>query len=153
VTVTDCHIHVMPWWEMKPAAFEVMTRGRTDLDELHQIMKSPTHLLRRLDADGIDRAVLEARMLEDQLSRPPQLGGGEAVSVGGGRGTASPHFLSAPTLKRALSRRHDIEGEGVVVAPRDRIRAREIIETTDSHRPGEGHEVDVNGCPAAGATP
>jgi len=58
VPVTDCHIHVMPWWEMKPAAFEVMTRGRTDLDDLHKIMKSPTHLLRRLDADGIDRAVL-----------------------------------------------------------------------------------------------
>ena len=56
--VTDCHIHVMPWWEMKPAVFEVMVRGRTDLDELQKIMKSPTHLLRRLDADGIDRAVL-----------------------------------------------------------------------------------------------
>jgi hypothetical protein len=48
----------MPWWEMNPAAFEVMTRGRTDMDELQKIMKSPTHLLRRLDADGIDRAVL-----------------------------------------------------------------------------------------------
>jgi hypothetical protein len=35
-----------------------MTRGRQDVDELQQIMKSPTHLLRRLDADGIGRAVL-----------------------------------------------------------------------------------------------
>lgn len=56
--VTDCHIHVQPWWEMKPAALEVMTRGRTDVDELQKIMKSPTHLLRRLDTEGIDRAVL-----------------------------------------------------------------------------------------------
>jgi uncharacterized protein len=37
---------------------EVMTRGRPDVDELQKIMKSPQHLLRRLDADGIDRAVL-----------------------------------------------------------------------------------------------
>lgn len=56
--VTDCHVHVQPWWEIKPAVLEVMTRGRADLDELQKIMKSPTHLLRRLDADGIERAVL-----------------------------------------------------------------------------------------------
>ena len=56
--VTDAHIHVQPWWELKPAVLEVMTRGREDVAELQQIMKSPTHLLRRMDADGIDRAVL-----------------------------------------------------------------------------------------------
>jgi predicted TIM-barrel fold metal-dependent hydrolase len=37
---------------------EAMTKGRPDLDELQKIMKSPEHLLRRLDADGIERAVL-----------------------------------------------------------------------------------------------
>jgi uncharacterized protein len=58
VPVTDAHIHVQPWWELKPEVLEVMTRGRADVDELQQIMKSPTRLLRRLDADGIDRAVL-----------------------------------------------------------------------------------------------
>jgi uncharacterized protein len=56
--ITDAHIHVQPWWEMKPAVLEVITRGRPDVDELQKIMKSPTHLLHRLDADGIDRAVL-----------------------------------------------------------------------------------------------
>ncbi len=56
--VTDCHVHVQPWWEIKPDVLEVMTRGRTDLDEVQRIMKSPTHLLRRLDEDGITRAVL-----------------------------------------------------------------------------------------------
>ena len=56
--VTDAHIHVQPWWELKPAVLEVMTRGRPDVDELQQIMKSPARLLRRLDADGIERAVL-----------------------------------------------------------------------------------------------
>jgi predicted TIM-barrel fold metal-dependent hydrolase len=56
--VTDVHIHVQPWWELKPDVFAAMTRGRTDLDELQRIMKSPSLLLRRLDADGIARAVL-----------------------------------------------------------------------------------------------
>lgn len=58
MAVTDAHIHVQPWWELKPAVLETMTRGRADVDELQKIMKSPSHLLRRLDADGIDRAVL-----------------------------------------------------------------------------------------------
>jgi predicted TIM-barrel fold metal-dependent hydrolase len=58
VKVTDAHIHVQPWWELKPAVLEMMTRGRDDVDELQKIMKSPEHLLRRLDADGIERAVL-----------------------------------------------------------------------------------------------
>jgi predicted TIM-barrel fold metal-dependent hydrolase len=56
--ITDAHIHVQPWWELRPDVLEVMTRGRTDVDELQKIMKSPAHLLRRLDADGIERAVL-----------------------------------------------------------------------------------------------
>ena len=56
--ITDAHIHVQPWWELKPEVLEVMTRGRKDVDELHKIMKSPEHLLRRLDQDGIERAVL-----------------------------------------------------------------------------------------------
>ncbi|HSB61156.1 MAG TPA: hypothetical protein VLI67_05515, partial [Vicinamibacteria bacterium] len=56
--VTDCHIHVQPWWELRPEVLEVMTRGRPDVEEMQKIMKSPAHLLRRLDADGIERAVL-----------------------------------------------------------------------------------------------
>lgn len=56
--ITDAHIHVQPWWELKPEVLELMTRGRADVDELQKIMKSPEHLLRRLDADGIERAVL-----------------------------------------------------------------------------------------------
>src|SRR4030095_3045896 len=58
VAVTDAHIHVQPWWELKPEVLDVMTRGREDVAELQAIMKSPQQLLRRLDADGIARAVL-----------------------------------------------------------------------------------------------
>jgi hypothetical protein len=56
--VTDSHIHVQPWWELKPDMLAVMTRGRSDVEELQQIMKSPAQLLRKMDAEGIDRAVL-----------------------------------------------------------------------------------------------
>jgi predicted TIM-barrel fold metal-dependent hydrolase len=56
--VTDAHIHVQPWWELKPEVLEVIRRGRADLDEIEKINRSPTHLLRRLDADGNERAVL-----------------------------------------------------------------------------------------------
>jgi predicted TIM-barrel fold metal-dependent hydrolase len=56
--VTDSHIHVQPWWEMRPEALALITRGRPDVDELHRIMKSPPDLLRRMDAEGVDRAVL-----------------------------------------------------------------------------------------------
>jgi predicted TIM-barrel fold metal-dependent hydrolase len=56
--VTDAHIHVQPWWELKPEVLEVIRKGRTDLDEIEKINRSPAHLLRRMDADGVDRAVL-----------------------------------------------------------------------------------------------
>jgi predicted TIM-barrel fold metal-dependent hydrolase len=56
--VTDAHIHVQPWWELRAEVLEVMTRGRSDVPELQAIMKSPERLLRRLDQDGIARAVL-----------------------------------------------------------------------------------------------
>jgi predicted TIM-barrel fold metal-dependent hydrolase len=65
--ITDVHIHVQPWWELKTEVFEAMTRGRSDLDELQRIMKSPSALLRRLDADGIDRAVLVNYPSPDQM--------------------------------------------------------------------------------------
>jgi hypothetical protein len=32
--VTDAHIHVQPWWELRPEVLDVMTRGRAGLDEL-----------------------------------------------------------------------------------------------------------------------
>jgi predicted TIM-barrel fold metal-dependent hydrolase len=58
VKVTDAHIHIQPWWQMRAEMLDVFVKGRTDLDELQKIMKSPEHLLRRLDQDGIERAVL-----------------------------------------------------------------------------------------------
>lgn len=55
---TDAHIHVQPWWELRPDVYAAMTRGRTDMDALEKIMRSPEHLLRLMDAEGVERAVL-----------------------------------------------------------------------------------------------
>ena len=44
MTVTDAHIHVQPWWELKSEVLEVIRRGRTDLDEIEKINRSPAHL-------------------------------------------------------------------------------------------------------------
>jgi hypothetical protein len=73
VPVTDAHIHVQPWWELKPAVLEVIRRGRTDLDEIEKINRSPAHLLRRLDADGIDRAVLVNYPSPDLMGFSPRV--------------------------------------------------------------------------------
>jgi predicted TIM-barrel fold metal-dependent hydrolase len=56
--VTDVHVHVGPFWEMKPGVLELMLGRRDDADDLQKIARSPEHLLRRLDADGVERAVL-----------------------------------------------------------------------------------------------
>jgi len=56
--VTDAHIHVQPWWELKPDVLDVIRRGRADLDLIEKVNRSPAHLLRHLDAEGIERAVL-----------------------------------------------------------------------------------------------
>jgi uncharacterized protein len=57
VPVTDAHIHVQPWWELKPEVLEVMTRTHPG-PGLREIMEKPDLLLRRMDEDGIERAVL-----------------------------------------------------------------------------------------------
>src|SRR5438093_7593411 len=47
--VTDAHVHVQPWDELKPEVLEVMTRSHADeIDTLREIMRRPEALLRRL---------------------------------------------------------------------------------------------------------
>lgn len=56
--VTDAHVHVQPWWELKPEVLAVMTRNREGLDEIEAINRSPERLLRKMDQDGLARCVL-----------------------------------------------------------------------------------------------
>src|SRR5262245_17699787 len=58
--ITDAHIHIQPWDELKPEVLAVMTRSHDagEVAELREIMKDPARLLRLMDAEGIERAVL-----------------------------------------------------------------------------------------------
>jgi len=60
MAVTDAHIHVQPWEELKPEVLEAMTRNHPEeeLAELRSVMADPARLIGMMDADGIDRAVL-----------------------------------------------------------------------------------------------
>lgn len=51
--VIDIHIHIQPWWQLKPAIYEKMKTGRENFDELIEIMKDPKKLLKILDAEKI----------------------------------------------------------------------------------------------------
>ncbi len=54
--VTDFHIHIQPWRQMKPAAMEVMRRGKEEHFEfLLALMDDPKLLLRLMDEQGIRR--------------------------------------------------------------------------------------------------
>jgi predicted TIM-barrel fold metal-dependent hydrolase len=57
--VTDIHIHVQPWRQLKPPVLEVMRRGKErDWERLAAVMDDPRALLEVMDADGIWRAGL-----------------------------------------------------------------------------------------------
>jgi len=55
-SITDVHIHVQPFDQLKPAALEVMRKGAGDrLEFLLALMHDPRLLLSVMDEDGIDR--------------------------------------------------------------------------------------------------
>jgi hypothetical protein len=56
--VVDAHVHIQPWREMKPAAIEVMLRGRRTREDAHAIMDDPRRLLALMDRDGIARVAM-----------------------------------------------------------------------------------------------
>jgi uncharacterized protein len=55
--VTDCHVHIHPWREMRPEILEVFRRGQ-DTELLEAIMYDPELLLRLMDEDGVYRVGL-----------------------------------------------------------------------------------------------
>jgi predicted TIM-barrel fold metal-dependent hydrolase len=57
--VTDLHIHIQPWRQLKPAVAEVFRRGKEEhWQRLQALMDDPKALLEVMDADGIWRAGL-----------------------------------------------------------------------------------------------
>lgn len=57
--VTDIHIHIQPWQQLKPAVMDVMRKGKEDhWERLIQLMEDPGALLEVMDAGGIWRVGL-----------------------------------------------------------------------------------------------
>jgi len=57
VPVTDIHIHVQPWDELRPEAAARMAAGR-DLEHVLRVMRDPELLLRLMDEAGVARVGL-----------------------------------------------------------------------------------------------
>jgi len=54
--ITDLHVHIQPWRELKPAVADVMRRGKEhDWDRLTALMDDPNAMLELLDERGIWR--------------------------------------------------------------------------------------------------
>src|SRR5580693_4575599 len=56
--VIDLHIHIMPHEMMKPAPLELITRGRTDFEEVERFCHDPKSFLKYLDSINTERAGL-----------------------------------------------------------------------------------------------
>src|SRR5438552_15959904 len=57
--ITDVHIHIQPWRELKPEVLEVMWRDKSaDRDRLLQLMHDPRALLEVMDRAGVWRVGL-----------------------------------------------------------------------------------------------
>src|SRR5436309_1114229 len=57
--ITDVHIHIQPWRELKPEVLEVMWRDKSaDRDHLLQLMDDPRALLEVMDRAGVWRVGL-----------------------------------------------------------------------------------------------
>jgi hypothetical protein len=53
--ITDVHVHVQPWDQLKPEARARMGAGRADFAVLQKMMRDPTSVLDRMDEAGIAR--------------------------------------------------------------------------------------------------
>jgi predicted TIM-barrel fold metal-dependent hydrolase len=57
--VTDIHIHIQPWRQMKPAVLDVMKKGKEGhWERLIQLMEDPGALIQIMDQSGIERVGL-----------------------------------------------------------------------------------------------
>ena len=53
--ITDVHVHVQPWDQLKPETRARMGAGRADFAALEQMMREPASVLDRMDEAGIAR--------------------------------------------------------------------------------------------------
>ncbi len=58
LSVIDIHVHIQPWWQMRPDVAATMAKGRAHYDELLLMMKEPARFLKLMDDAGIEQAGL-----------------------------------------------------------------------------------------------
>ncbi|HWR13661.1 MAG TPA: amidohydrolase family protein [Terriglobales bacterium] len=56
--ITDCHVHIEPYWMMDPTAASMMHKKRPNHAEIEEFSQNPKKFLAYMDACGIDRTVL-----------------------------------------------------------------------------------------------
>jgi hypothetical protein len=56
--VIDIHVHIQPWWQLRPDVAATMAKGRAQYDELLLMMRQPARFLKLMDTSGIERAGL-----------------------------------------------------------------------------------------------
>lgn len=54
--ITDIHIHIQPWDQLRPDVRERMGRGRSDRDAILAMIEDPARFLAYLDEAGVERA-------------------------------------------------------------------------------------------------
>jgi len=54
--VTDIHIHIQPWDQLRPDVQARMRKGRADYDDIQAMIADPARFLSYLDAAGVLRA-------------------------------------------------------------------------------------------------
>lgn len=53
--ITDAHVHVQPWDQLKPNVRARMAKGRADFAALERMMRDPASVLERMDEAGVAR--------------------------------------------------------------------------------------------------
>src|SRR5262249_61937857 len=71
--VIDIHVHIQPLDLFKPAALELMKRGRRDFDQLERFSKDPSAFLEFLDEAGVERAGLINYASPHVIGLPPEV--------------------------------------------------------------------------------
>lgn len=70
--VLDAHVHMQPWHMLKRDVYAVMTRGRTDIDELAAFQKDAPGFEAYLAGQGIDAAVCVNYVSPQVMGFPPE---------------------------------------------------------------------------------
>ena len=68
--VTDVHVHLEPYQQIKPAVLEVLLEKVPDRQRMVRLLSDPRSFLEHLDRVGVERACLINYVAPDVLASP-----------------------------------------------------------------------------------